>query len=278
MTEISRDRWGRPLILPIDGGDPIAYVRTSTLAKVLDDTSNLTTWKQRMTAVGLARSPHLIDRVVSLVNKHADPVTDARRDLNGIVKDAGTAAGQGSAADVGTALHEMTEVLDSGEELRVVNERWKPHLDAYLAATAHLEMLEIETFVVNDVLQSAGTFDRLVRLPNGRVVVADLKTGKSDPDFPLAVATQIATYARGSRYNPETGERSPLHPDLDPTVGLLIHLPAKSSPPTCRLFDLDLVAGWKAAQLALQVREVRAWKARDLVTERLSFVENGDAA
>lgn len=267
MTEITRDRWGRPLIIPPSGGDPIPYVRASTLAKVLDDTSNLMTWKQRMTAVGIAQSPHLIDRVVSLVNKYADPVTDARKDLNGIVKDAGMAAGQGTAADVGTALHEMTEVLDSGQELRVANERWTPHLDAYLAATAHLEMLEQETFVVNDELKSAGTFDRLVRLPDGRVIVADLKTGKSDPDFPLSVATQIATYAHGSRYNPETGERSALHADLDTSVGLLIHLPSKLSPPTCTLYDLDLVAGWKAAQVAVMVRNVRSWKARDLAVQ-----------
>ncbi len=277
MTEISRDRWGRPLIIPTTGGDPIAYVRTSTLAKVLDDTSNLTSWKQRMTAVGVAQSPHLIDRIVSLVNKHADPVTEAKRDLNGIIKDASLAAGSGSAADVGTALHEMTEVLDSGQELRVINERWKAHLDAYLAATKHLEMLEMETFVVNDTLRSAGTFDRLVRLPDGRVVVADLKTGKSDPFFPLAVATQIATYAHGSRYDAETGERSPLHADLDTSLGLLIHLPSKLTPPACVLYDLDLVAGWQAAQLALQVREVRSWKPQGLAVPTVASV-NGDAA
>ncbi len=268
MTEIPRDRWSRPLIIPADGGDPVAYVRTSTLAKSLDDQSNLMTWTARMTAVGLALSPHLLDRVASLTNKHSDPVTDARRDLNGIVKDAKLAAGGSSAADVGTALHEMTEVIDSGQELRIVGGRWTAHLDAYVQATAHLEMLELEQFVVNDEVQSAGTFDRLVRLPDGRVVVADLKTGKSDADYPLGVTTQISIYANGSRYDAETGERSPLHPDLDKTLGLLIHLPSKASPPHCSLYDLDLVRGYQAAREAVAVRGIRAWKATDLATER----------
>lgn len=267
MNEIPRDRWSRPLIIPAGGGTPVPYVRASTLAKALDDQSNLMTWTARMTAVGLALSPHLADRVASLANKHADPVTDARSDLNGIVKDAKLAAGGSSAADVGTALHEMTEVIDSGGELRVVSERWVPHLDAYVEATKHLEMLELEQFVVNDTLQAAGTFDRLVRLPDGRVVVADLKTGKSDPAFPLAVATQIAIYANGSRYDVETGERTPLHRDLDKTMGLLIHLPSKTSPPTCTLYSLDLHLGWHAALLAVEVRTTRAVKARDIVTE-----------
>lgn len=268
MTEIDRDRWGRPLIIPEGGGIPTPYVRTSTLAKSLDDQSNLMTWTARMTAVGLALSPHLMDRVASLANKHIDPVTDARRDLNGIVKDAKLAAGGSSAADIGTALHEMTEVIDSGAELKIVGGRWTSHLDAYVEATKHLQMLEMETFVVNDQVQSAGTFDRLVRLPDGRVVVADLKTGKSDSDYPLGVATQIAIYANGSRYNPETGERTPLHEDLDIDLGLLIHLPSKASPPRCTLYDLDLIRGWEAAQEAMKVRSIRAWKAVDLATER----------
>lgn len=277
MSELQRDRWGRPLIIPVGGGDPIAYVRTSTLAKSLDDQSNLMAWTARVTAVGLALSPHLLDRVASLANKHADPVTDARRDLNGVVKDAKLAAGGSSAADVGTALHEMTEVVDSGQELRLAG-RWTDHLDAYVNATRHLEMLEMETFVVNDDVKSAGTFDRLVRLPDGRVVVADLKTGKSDADYPLGVATQIAIYANGLRYDPETGERSPLHADLDKTVGLLIHLPSKLSPPVCRIWDLDLVRGYEAAVEATKVRKIRSWKAADLASERVRVSIGDDAA
>ena len=35
MNEIPRDRWDRPLIIPPNGGQPVAYTRVSTLAKAL---------------------------------------------------------------------------------------------------------------------------------------------------------------------------------------------------------------------------------------------------
>lgn len=41
---IQRDRWGRPLITPPDGGKPKPYTRASTLAKALDDNQGLIDW------------------------------------------------------------------------------------------------------------------------------------------------------------------------------------------------------------------------------------------
>jgi hypothetical protein len=49
-SDIKRDRWGRPLITPPDGGKPVPYTRVSTLAKALDDKTALMRWKQRQTA------------------------------------------------------------------------------------------------------------------------------------------------------------------------------------------------------------------------------------
>ena len=94
--------------------------------------------------------------------------------------------------------------------------------------------------------------------------MADLKSGKSEADYPFSTTVQIATYANGHRYDPETGARSPLHDDLDASAGLLIHLPPSGG---CTLYELDLTRGWQAAQLAAQVRDARSWKAADLARE-----------
>ena len=260
MTDIARDRWGRPLIIPVDGGKPVGYTRVSTLAKTIEDQSNLMLWKQRLTAVGLARKPELALRVAGVIASHDDPVGDGRKDLNSIIAEATEAAGGSAAASTGTALHELTEAMDRHREIPVLPASVMDHLSAYSWTMAMLNVLDIETFVVCDELQTAGTFDRLVRLEDGRVVVADLKTGAHDPTYPLGVATQIAIYAHGLRYDPITGERTPLHPDLDPTCGLLIHLPAKASPATCTLYELDLVVGWEVAQVSARVRELRKAK------------------
>ena len=107
---------------------------------------------------------------------------------------------------------------------------------------------------------------------DGRVVVADLKSGKSEAAYPFATTVQIATYAHGDRYDPETGERSPIHEDLDVTSGLLIHLPPSGG---CELYELDLIRGWQAAQLAVKVREAQKWKAAELATN--VFFDEQDA-
>lgn len=268
MTDIPRDRWGRPLIIPTDGGKPVPYVRASTMAKALDDQSNLMLWKQRVTAVGLAKSPALLARLAGLVAKHFDPIGgDGKRDLSTLVEEAAEAGGSKDAASMGTGWHALTEAVDAGTPISelLVDDATQRRMVEYADATAGLEMLDVETFVVNDAVQAAGTFDRLVRLPDGRVVVADLKTGTHDANYPLGVATQIAVYANGLRYDPDTGVRSVLHPDLDLSTGILIHLPQKGE--GCRLYRLDLEYGWEAAKLARQVYDVRKWKAPQLRSE-----------
>jgi len=278
MTEIPRDRYLRPMIIPL-GGSPddehVSYTRPSSIAKLLDDTSALTAWKSRMAAVGLARSPHLVDRIASLSAKHVDPVREARGDLNKLVSQASDAAGMMAAADIGTSLHTLTEVVDTTGDLSQIPERWRDHLDAYQRAMKPVDVLAMEQFVVNDDYQVAGTFDRLVRLPDGRVVVADIKTGRSDPQYPTAVAIQLAAYSGGAFYDPETGERTVVHEDLDPTVGVLIHMPAALGA-SCTLYQVDLVPGRELLDLACRVRGARRIRAHELVVELDTDNERGN--
>jgi hypothetical protein len=262
-TEIPRDRWGRPLIVPPEGGEPIAYTRVSTLAKALDDTSNLTGWKLRKLAEGLVKRPALLTRLAgALANGNPDTDKAVKAEFTRVCAEAHEAAGASSAASSGTGLHALTEAIDRGEWPEFVPATEEPRLRAYAAATADYEPLDAETFVVNDAVRAAGTFDRLWRCPDGKVRVGDLKSGKWDSIYPLGVTTQVAIYARGLRYDPVSG-RSPLHVDLDLTTGLLIHMPPTGG---CEVIPLDLERGWRAAQAAHFVHhDVRKWKAEDLV-------------
>lgn len=264
--EIPRDRWGRPLIVPPEGGEPTGYTRVSTLAKALDDLNNLMAWKQRKTAQGLLMRPDLMTRLSGALATGKDSEADwpTKRAFNDACKEACEAAGASTGASAGTGFHSLTEAIDRGDEPMFVSPADAERLDAYRAATANLRMLDIECFVVNDAVRAAGTFDRLVRLPDGAVVVGDLKSGKSEAAYPFATTVQIATYANGHRYDPATGERAPLHPDLDLTRGLLIHMPPTGG---CSLYLLNLTVGWEAAQIAAQVRDLRALKAGQLAKE-----------
>lgn len=260
MSDIKRDRWDRPLIQPIGGGEPYGYTRPSTLAKSLDDTTALSLWKQRKTAQGLLMRPDLLTRVAGVIAKaKGDSETDfkTKQAINAICNEATEAARANIGSSAGTGFHELTEAMDEGLPLEHMTDADRQRIEAYRYATRHLEPLEAEVFVVNDIVHAAGTFDRLWRLPDGRVVVGDLKSGKSEAAYPLATTIQIAVYANGKKYDPKTGERSDIHPDLDPKVGLLVHMPPSGG---CELYELDLILGWKAAWVAMQAREIRALK------------------
>lgn len=263
MTDVLRDRWERPLIVPVGGGKPVAYTRVSKLAKVLDDQNTLMAWKQRKVLEGVIRRPDLLTRgagVLAKGNPDTDPAT--KKALNAICGEATEAAGANKGSSAGTGFHNLTEALDAGMDVDFVPEADRLRLDAFREATADYVPLDIETFIVNDIVRAAGTFDRLWLCPDEKVRVADLKTGKSEADYPLATAIQIAIYAHGLRYDPETGERFELHPDLDLSMGYLIHMPPSGG---CKVIPLDLERGWRAAQLAAQVHhEIRKWKPADI--------------
>lgn len=245
--QVKRDRWGRPLIAPPGGGTPEPYTRISSLAKVLDDKTALMRWKQRMVATGIGMRPDLAQL--------ASVVKGDDRKLDEVVEQAMSAAETSRAANVGTTLHALTEHVDAGTLPEHVPAELWPDLDAYERAMRPIEVLAVEAFVVVDELKAAGTFDRLVRLPDGRVVVADIKTGKHEPNYPHAATIQVATYSRGHLYDPvkdRVGHLPAL--GVDQRTGLLIHLPAGTG--TCDLYLLDLEIGWHLAMTATAVKSI----------------------
>jgi hypothetical protein len=248
--EIKRDRWGRPLITPPEGGKPVGYTRVSTMAKTLDDKTALAKWMCRQTAIGLANRADLLALVA------ADP--ENRKTVGDAVKQAMDAADSKKAANIGTTLHKLAEYVDLGEEPNNLH----GHRDALLAyrdAMAPIEIISTEMFVVIDELRAAGTFDRLVRLPDGRVMVADIKTGQHEPKYPHGATTQIALYSRGRPYSPDgTRDQSLKELGVSQTEGLLIHLPAGQA--RCDLYIVDLETGWLLATVAARVREMQKIK------------------
>lgn len=246
--EIARDRYGRPIIKPLSGGKPVSYTRCTTFAGMLEDTFNLSRWQMRMTALGLVDRPDLQLAVAA----HRD---DKSR-LNDLCGEALEAAQAHAAATIGTALHGLTEQHDRGtlEDLTKVPAAYRADIEAYIAATAPLEVVQIETFGVLDDLKIAGTWDRIVKV-GGRNFIADLKTGSID--FGIGkIAIQLAIYSRCKRYDITAGTRHRL-PDVDQDRAIIIHLPAGTG--TCKLVEVDIAAGWTAVDLA---RQVKAWRSR----------------
>lgn len=258
--DIPRDQYGRPKIIPVGGGKPVGYTRMSTIAKVLDDKSNLVNWKARMAALGLRQRPALMTRLAGIVASGNLDDYKVKRAIDAIVEEATEAAGASDKASVGTGLHELTEALDSGIMPAHVDAPDMARLLAYQDATGELEAVGMEGFVVVDEIRAAGSYDRLWRCPDGKVRVGDLKTGAWDAKDPMGVAAQLAGYAHGKHYDPATGERTPLHPDLDMSTGLLISLPPDGG---CEVIPLDLDLGWAVLMVAVKIHALRKLKASE---------------
>lgn len=245
-AEIPRDGWGRPKIVPPEGGKLVAYTRCTTFVSALEDTYSLTKWKMRQVALGLASRPDLL--------LSASAHRDDKHELDRIAEKAMEAAGSSAAATSGTALHTLTELHDQGRPIGVLPDNARADLDAYIAATAHLRYAAIEQFRVCDALRIGGTADRVIDL-GGRYRIGDVKTGSIEHAIGK-ISMQLAVYAHSVAYTSD-GIRHPDDKPMDLDTGLIVHLPSGEG--RCTLVEVDIAAGWEAVQLAAQVR---AWRAR----------------
>jgi len=262
--EIPRDRWGRPLVVPPTGGKAIPYTRCTTYVSAVEDTYNLSRWQQRMVALGLSDRRDLQLAVAA----HRED----KEKINAICEQALEAAKGHAAATTGTALHAITETHDRGQEVGSLPEEAQADLNAYVDATSDLTATMIEQFMVMDSLKIGGTPDRVVKY-RGRRYIADLKTGSIDYGY-LKIAAQLAVYSRCHPYDVGTSTRMQPH-GAEVDRGIVIHLPAGTG--TCRLYWVDLLAGWEIVKLARDLRAKRALKFASLF-QRLEPVPTADEA
>jgi len=254
--EAPKDRWGRYLVTTPDGKQR-GYTRVTTIAKTCDDEGALKAWANRMVVTGLInRSDLLASASTKLDDKNA---------LNKICQEAITAGGGSSRANLGTALHSLTEQIDLGKKPPILP-GLQGDLDAYTATLAkygvHILPDYIESVVIHDGKEYAGTLDRIVEV-DGRLYIADLKTGTDLSYAWRSIAIQLAAYADAEHvYDYQTAERSDL-PKIEKDRGIVFHLPAGEA--RCELHWVDLDQGRIGLELSLNVRN---WRKRDDINIR----------
>lgn len=212
-SNVPRDQYDRPLIVLPDGSDVRAYVRASKYGKIIEDYYTLHRWDERNIVWGLSRAHHLIVRAQSVPEQIGKVNYDTLQD---IAERAKIIAQADAGAVTGTGLHLLSVRRDAGEDLSYLDPHTAMCVDAYGALMAPFEVLATETFVINDLLGAAGSFDRVIRLrfplrwpdgvvwPAGMIVVVDVKTGKitSMPYWGSDFTCQQLVYATGEPYDP----------------------------------------------------------------------------
>lgn len=251
--DVPRDRWGRPLI----DGKP--YTRASTLAKALDDTSNLMAWKARKVAEGMGQAA---DLVALAATSRGD-----KKVLDDVVERAMDRAGAGGGRDIGTGIHAATEMLDAGEDITKLPTDLQRDALAFQDCYAGLGLTPVlaETFVVNRHLQTAGTFDRLMMDRDGDTIITDLKSIAPEKDAEyaaqwsgLAWSIQLATYALGCPWTAATGVVSWTDWDVPPPrVDKGIVWVVRRGEGDVTPVWVDLTVGLRAANLCADVRAIR---------------------
>jgi hypothetical protein len=269
-----RDRYGRYLILPPGGDKPVGYTRATTAAGWLDDGWGIPPWMATMAITGTLLRPGLYAQWEALLARHDGSPwyggDEAKAECKRLVAEAAAVGGANDRAEQGTALHELTAMVDEGRTLNYISAATEADLRAYTdtLTAAGVTFLPgmIERTVVLDDKRIAGTFDRIARVPGfDKPLIADLKTGADLAYSWHAIAVQLSEYAHGDalyRQGPAANGtedvREPM-PDVDLDNGLIIWLPAGSG--TCELFLVDIAAGWDALEHAIWVN---GWRKRQV--------------
>ena len=253
-VEIPRDQYGRPKILV--NGELVPYTRSSTLAKVLEDRSNLEKWSMRLVALGLAARHDILALVARCDSSDRDA-------LNQLTEQAKAHAGGSSAAQLGTAKHKLLEDYDRGIPIPFLVGNDQATIDTWVQFQREfgfdIEPAHIECFGVCDEIEVAGTTDRLVRYHRypDKLTVLDIKTGSdSSANYAgLSWGVQLACYAHSLAYSWDgtTAVRTQLPIGTD--VALVAHIPADGGKPA--LYEVDIESGWQWALLAQQVHTAR---------------------
>lgn len=258
-----RDRYGRYLVVPPDGGKPIPYTRATTIAKTIEDQHSLIAWKARMTGIGLTRRPELLATLA--ITDTAD-----KQRLDAICEQAAEAGGAVERRDMGTAVHAAIENWLTG---RPVPPMFQDDVHAFVECLEQHNLTPIpgmaETMIVADELQVAGRFDLAVADPYGINFISDIKTGASLAYSGASFSCQLAIYAsadceytQGPAADGSEDTRTPL-PPFSTNTAYIFHVQPGSG--RCDLHAVDIAYGAEILMLSMLVRDARN-RARKLIT------------
>ncbi|HEU5039527.1 MAG TPA: hypothetical protein VFT84_01825, partial [Gemmatimonadales bacterium] len=215
-SEAEYGRWGRYKLRHPSTGKVAEWTRATTFAKSISDTFTLSQWNQRNVLIGATLRPDIVAAA------HGKDVAKDREQLNNWTEELGAAAGNKVAANLGTAVHSWTELIDRNwsrrhEVLRdeVPNE-FKIHVRAYIELLEEMGLEPVPTLIEfsTGVLQYEvmGTSDNCyrvtrhleLRMPRGKVrlspgefVIGDKKTGKDLTYAWQEICIQLSLYAKG---------------------------------------------------------------------------------
>lgn len=268
--EPSFGRWGHYMLPDVEGQKPHAfYTRVTTIGKSLEDTEFLERWSTAKLMEGLAKpeNRHILDHVDVEALQRGDH--DARETVMKLVDAAKEAAGAKNASEFGNAVHAWSEAVDLDVcELDDVPEDLRAHVAAYVYACRAEGIVPVaeyvERIVFNPYTRAAGRIDRISRMPDGTLVILDVKTAGNINSGLLSIGVQLAQYATGQYLLKEDGSGWDPMPPVDQNRAIIAHVPSTPDESAggvyCDLIEVDLQKGIETMMLSTNVRNARSTK------------------
>jgi hypothetical protein len=278
-------------------GRPTAYTRTTTMSKSTTDKSFLADWtsREQVTAVLQAQQFHqltmeggadcLTDNQLAMGVSYAELqrmlASDVRpSDINTQLRLIHDLAGGADARELGTAVHDWLDALDSGRVLfHQLPEFIKPYAENYQRVLADNGLVAVPEYSERIVLNDrggeaiAGRIDRIYRqVWDDQLILGDLKTSKLSnlelDGVQIEYGIQLACYGYASlMLSPDYTTWSPM-PEINQDYCALVHLPS-DKPEAARVVPFDLYAGGEGMVTALDVREHRRTMPKRILTQSL---------
>lgn len=276
--EDNRDQWGRPRVKLPNSSREVGYRRASSYGAPFESEANLTKWKMRQVARGVARKKALglaITRAeVGLDSDDKDTQAAAKSTLDDLCQDAMNAVGSGDAASIGTSEHDILERLDQGRDPGHIPDEWRADIDAYRRLTDNTFVTaSAERIVVQDAHRVGGRLDRALQvvrdlpvdhrnaapgtvIERGSVILGDVKTAQSMDFAGCKFGVQCWSYATSVPYDPIEKVRVEWGHDAPRTDwAVILHVPSGHG--RARVFWVDLNLYARAAE---EVRQAYEWR------------------
>jgi hypothetical protein len=289
---ISEYDGGRIMPHPLTG-KPTKFPRASDFA--ISDEKILVLWKMANAVMGVAKNRDLY----ALANSEPMPTGPVAlwpkgwwlpwRDIARLALDR---VGSSAGAHEGTAFHAYREQIEAGTiTIDDVPPEWQPHVrrfqEMHRASAMTFEPEYVEQLVVNLKLHNGvcGRLDNLRRLPDGRLVLDDTKTGKQAPKGLDEMGIQFAIYANAEWWwapdHPDANEHGylPAPIEIRKDVATVSWVPI-DAPENGRIIPIDIGWGWRAAQVCAWLKGYwnRAKRVNNGLELPLSALWNEDMA
>lgn len=269
-------RWGHYILPDVANGSVMAkYPRVTTIGKTLDDTEHLEKWKTAKLIEGLQKYRGVLDIIDP--QALADGERAAKDAVNILVERVRESVGGSDAGRFGDSVHAWTEFIDLGlGTIDDVPEEVKAHVQAYLNAcqVAGIKAVPmyVERIAHNKFTGTAGRIDRISMMPDGTLVILDVKTTKNLSSALLGIGVQLAQYATADYMLSEDGTHWEPMPPVSQTLAIVAHVPSVPDPNEgvyCELVDIDLSRGVHDMHLSTDVRQARKTKNKLMIGKRL---------